>query len=109
MLLLARQHGRVIVVVLPVAREYSEAFLDDSSIAAFEREIHEASVIAQEATIVRLDQVPGISNPSYFLDLAHMNSLGRRLATEAFLTEVTHGGPQRMLDATSSASISPGK
>jgi hypothetical protein len=109
MLLLARQRGKVIVVVLPVAREYSEAFLDDSSLAAFEREIHEATAIAPEATIVRLDRVPGISNPSYFLDLAHMNSLGRRVATESFLMEVTHGGSQRMLDAASSASISSGK
>jgi hypothetical protein len=95
MLLRARQRGRVIVVVLPVTREYSEAFLDDSSVAAFESEIHEATVIVPEATVVRLDRVPGISNPSYFLDLAHMNSLGRRVATEAFLMEMTHGGSQR--------------
>jgi len=104
-----RRQGCVIVVVLPVTREYSEAFLDESAIAAFERAVHEAMAIAPEATFVRLDRVPGISDPRYFSDLVHMNSFGRRLATEAFLTEVTHGGSQRMLDVTSSASISSGK
>jgi hypothetical protein len=109
MLLRARQRGRVIVAVLPVAREYIEAFLDENAVAAFEREIHDVTAIAPEATVIRLDRVPGISNPSYFLDLAHMNSQGRRVATDAFLTEVTHGGSQRMLDATPSASMSSSK
>lgn len=105
MLLRARQRGRVIVVVLPVAREYSEAFLDDGSVAAFEKEIHEATAIAPKATIVRLDRLPGMSNPSYFQDLAHMNSLGRSAATEAFLMEAIKGTSQR--NVASTASIVP--
>ena len=96
-----RRQGRVIVVVLPVTREYSEAFLDERAIAAFERAVQEAIAIAPEATFVRLDRVPGISDSHYFSDLVHMNSFGRRVATQAFLMEVTHGGSQLMLDAPS--------
>jgi hypothetical protein len=91
-LLRARRQGRVIVFVLPVSSAYTEAFLDQSAVAAFEREIHEAMAMVPEATFVRLDRVPGISDPHYFFDLVHMNSLGRRVATQAFLMEVTKRG-----------------
>src|SRR5208282_2260123 len=53
----ARRQGRVIVVVMPVSRAYTEEFIDESATAAFERAIHEAMVIAPEATFVRLDRV----------------------------------------------------
>jgi hypothetical protein len=109
MLLQARRRGEVVIVVLPVSRAYAEAFLDENDLAAFERAIHETMAIAPEAKLVRLDRLRGISDPAYFSDLVHMNSFGRRLATEAFLIEVTKGGTQRRLDATSSASITPGK
>ncbi len=109
MLSRARQQGRVIVVVLPVSRPYRQEFLDESTDAAFEKAIGQTMAIVPEATLVRLDRLPGISDPGYFFDLAHMNSFGRRLATQAFLMEVSNGGSQRMSDATSSASISPGK
>ncbi len=105
----AQRQGRVIVVVLPVSRAYSEAFLDESSKAAFESEIHEAMAIAPEAMLVRLDCVPGISEPGNFLDLVHMNSFGRRMATRAFLTDVTKGGSQCGLGTTSTASLTSGK
>jgi hypothetical protein len=88
-LLRARHHGRVIVVVLPVARAYAEEFLDTSALAAFESALHEAVAIAPEATVVRLDRVPGITDNEYFADLVHLNSYGRRLATPVFLKEVT--------------------
>ncbi len=108
-LLRAQRQGRVIVVVLPVSRAYSKAFLDESSKTAFDREIHEAMAMAPEAMLVRLDRVPGISENGNFFDLVHMNSFGRRVATRAFLMQLTHGGSQRRLDATSIASISSGK
>jgi hypothetical protein len=88
-LLRARHHGRVIVVVLPVAKAYAEEFLDTSVLAAFERALHEAVAIAPEATVVRLDRVPGITDNGYFADLVHLNSYGRRLATPVFLKEIT--------------------
>jgi len=89
MLLRARQRGKVIVVVLPVAREYNDAFIDQRTSPNFERDIEEAAAVVPDATLVRLDRVPGISDSSHFQDLAHMNSLGRRVATQAFLAEVT--------------------
>ncbi|MFY9560038.1 MAG: hypothetical protein WAQ52_07380 [Terriglobales bacterium] len=109
MLSRARQAGRVIVVVLPVSRPYRQEFLDDSTDAAFEKAIGQAMAIVPEATLVRLDRLPGISDPRYFFDLVHMNSFGRRLATQAFLSEVTQGGSQRRLDATPGESLTPGK
>jgi len=88
----ARNQGRVILVVLPVSRPYIEEFIDESARAAFEEAIKQAMAIVPEATLVRLDRAPAISDPAYFVDLVHMNSLGRRVATEAFLKEVTHNG-----------------
>jgi hypothetical protein len=108
MLFRARRQGRVIVVVLPVSRAYTEEFIDESTAAAFERAIHEAMAVAPEATLVRLDRVPGISDNGYFADLVHLNSYGRRVATQAFLMDVTKRGSQRALEATSTASKTPG-
>jgi len=97
MLLRARQRGKVIIIVLPVSRQYYEEFIDKTSMAAFERDIREATTIAPEALVVRLDRVPGISDPINFLDLAHMNSRGRRMATDAFLADLTKRTSERMV------------
>ena len=102
MVLQARRQGRVIVVILPVSTHYIEAFLGKNDIAAFERSIYEAMALAPDATLVRLDRLPGISDPRYFSDLVHMNSLGRRVTTQAFLTVVTEQGSNRSLESTGS-------
>jgi hypothetical protein len=91
----ARQQGRVIVMVLPVSGPYRQEFLDEGTNAPFEKAIGQAMAIVPEATLVRLDRLPGISDPRYFFDLVHLNSFGRRLATQAFLSDVTHGGSQQ--------------
>ena len=101
MLSQARNQGRVILVVLPVSRPYLEELLDERANAAFEEAIRQAMAIVPEATVVRLDHVPNISDPAYFADLVHMNSLGRGLATQAFLKEVTHTAAPRTRDANS--------
>jgi hypothetical protein len=87
----ATQQGRVIVVVLPVPKYYADAFLDKASLEAFEKALREDMASAPQATLVRLDQVPGISENSYFLDTAHLNSSGRRMVTQVFLKEVNEG------------------
>ena len=104
----ALRQGHVIVLVLPVTREYSEEFLDATTQAAFEKVIQEAMTSAPEATFVRLDRLPGISAPACFSDLVHMNSLGRRLSTQALLTELTRRGLQHSSENTTLASISGG-
>ena len=108
MLVRARRQGRVIVVVLPVSRAYTEAFLDKTAAIAFERVIQDAMEMVPEATFVRLDRVRELSDPSYFFDLVHMNSLGRRLATQAFLMEVGKKGLQQSLGAAHTESVTPG-
>jgi hypothetical protein len=84
----ARRSGRVIVVVLPLPKAYTEAFLDEKTVTAFEMALTEATAIAPEATLIRLDRVPGISDHGNFGDLVHMNSFGRRVATQEFLRAV---------------------
>jgi len=101
MLSQARKQGRVVLVVLPVSRPYMQEFIDKRTGAAFEEAIKQYMAIVPEATLVRLDLLPDISDPAYFSDLVHMNSLGRRLATQAFLKEVTHGASPRASDANS--------
>jgi len=94
----AQQQGRVIVVVLPVSQYYLDAFLEKASMAAFEKALSNDMESAPEATLVRLDQVPGVSDDKYFLDLVHLNSYGRRMLTPIFITRVNEGrthAPQR--------------
>jgi hypothetical protein len=87
-----REQGRVILVVLPVSQPYLKEFVDDSTEAAFEQAISQAMATVPDATLVRLDRVPAISDPAHFADLVHMNSPGRRIATQAFLEEVKRRG-----------------
>jgi len=87
----AQQQGRVIVVVLPVSQYYVQAFLDKASVAAFEKELTEDMTVASSASLVRLDQVPGITNNNNFLDLVHLNSSGRKITTPTFISEVQRG------------------
>lgn len=108
LLVRAQQQGSVIVVVLPVTRAYTEAFLGDGEVAAFERAMDEATAIAPEATFVRLDRLPGISDPGNFFDLVHMNSFGRRQATAAFLMELAKKGTTPKIPAASAVSMSAG-
>lgn len=88
LLLRAQQQGRLIVVILPISQAYIDTFLDAKTVAAFEKALSEDIAMAPNATLVRLDQVPGISNNKYFFDLVHLNSSGRKLVTPVFLKEV---------------------
>ena len=90
-LLRAQQQGRVIVVVLPLSQYYIDAFLGNASISAFEKSLRENMAAVPQATLLRLDQVPGISDNKHFLDLVHLNSSGRRLLTPVFLKQINEG------------------
>jgi hypothetical protein len=93
-LLRAQEQGRVIVVVLPVSQYYIDALLDKTAIRDFERALSDTMAAVPQATLVRLDQVPGISDNKNFLDLVHMNSSGRRMATPAFVEKVKQMGSE---------------
>jgi hypothetical protein len=103
-----RRQGRVIVVVLPVSGVYTKEFLDEKTRAAFDKSIADAMALVPDATFVRADRIPGISNSNNFVDLVHMNSLGRRIATTAFLTEITNKEPPRRLDPVLTTSLDSG-
>lgn len=89
MLLIAREHGGLIVVVLPVSRTYIREFLDENTLHDFENMLNEDMKIVPEATVVRLDRLPAITDDSYFADLVHMNSYGRTLTTPVFMKEIS--------------------
>jgi hypothetical protein len=105
----AQQQGRVIVVVLPVSQPYAEAFLDKTAVAAFERALNEAMAAAPEATFVRLDRVPGMSDSNYFADLVHLNSSGRQLVTPVFLQELAESASSRHTLESLAVHIKTGK
>jgi len=108
-MLRAREQGRVILVVLPVSDAYKQAFLGQSDISAFERAIDELRAIVPDAMLVRLDQLSGISDPSHFVDLVHLNSAGRDIATPAFLTRVSEGESQLRLAHSANEWATPDK
>jgi hypothetical protein len=90
-LLTARQHGPVIVVVLPVSKSYTQEFIDQGSLHEFERMLSEDMKASPETMLVRLDQVPGITDDGYFFDPVHLNVYGRRLTTPVFLEKISTG------------------
>lgn len=96
-LLRAQQQGRAIVVVLPVSQSYRDALLDNNTTSAFETALSDVMATAPKATLVRLDQVPGISNDSNFADLVHLGSSGKNLVTPLFLKAVDAQTPIRSL------------
>lgn len=90
----AHRQGEVIIVVLPVSPAYANEFLTPEIYQAFDAAIATAAQAAPGARIVRLDKLPQLQSNENFSDLVHLNSLGRRHATEAFVAEmkslVTH-------------------
>lgn len=90
----AHRQGEVIIVVLPVSPAYANEFLTPEIYQAFDAAIASAAQAAPGARVVRLDKLPQLQSNENFSDLVHLNSLGRRHATEAFVAEmkslVTH-------------------
>lgn len=83
----AQKQGRVVVVVLPVSPAYAGEFINPSVAQEFDNVLKEALRVAPSAKVVRLDKLPVLQSNDLFSDLVHLNSAGRRKATEAFLEE----------------------
>lgn len=86
MLLRAQKQGSVIVVVLPISPVYAHEFLTPDVVHDFESALDEAQRIDPQAQFVRLDKLPALNTNEYFGDLVHLNSAGKRIATDAFLS-----------------------
>jgi hypothetical protein len=106
-LLRAKQHGPVIVVILPVSRSYAQEFLNKSTLDQFERALKELMKAAPEAMFVRLDQVPGITDDGYFADHVHLNAYGRRLTTPVFLGDISEVAAKQNSQAAGMLSRQP--
>jgi hypothetical protein len=79
--------GDVIIVVVPVAAAYAREFLTPTIVRHFEDAL--ASTQRAGVHFVRLDRLSSLQySNDYFSDLVHLNSDGRRLATEAFVAEL---------------------
>jgi hypothetical protein len=88
MLLRARQKGGVIVAVLPISQAYVNEFLTPDVVEAFEKALAEETDDVPGVQVVRLDRVQGLTSHDYFMDLVHLNSAGRSVATAAFLDKL---------------------
>jgi hypothetical protein len=88
MLRRALEKGGVIVVVLPVSQAYVNEFLTPNVVSSFERVLIEETGDVPGVHVIRLDRVPHLTSHDYFMDLVHLNSAGRRLATDAFLSQL---------------------
>ena len=86
MLLRAQKQGSVIVVVLPVSPLYAREFLTPEAVHDFESLLDEAQRIDPQAQFVRLDKLSALNSDECFGDLVHLNGIGKRIATDAFLS-----------------------
>jgi hypothetical protein len=84
----ARERGGIIIVVLPVSDGYADAFHTPDVRERFEAAVAQARQVAPDALVIRLDRVPGLTSNEYFSDLVHLNSAGRRIATDSFLSQL---------------------
>jgi hypothetical protein len=84
----AREQGPTTAVVLPVSPYYQNEFLD----TAVSREFEEAVAGLQRGSPgvrwIRLDRLGVLHNNDMFSDFVHMNRVGQRYATQAFLAEL---------------------
>jgi hypothetical protein len=82
----AQQRGRIIIVVLPLSRAYRQAFVTPDVVRAFEASLQQARKSAPDAEFIRLDKVARLSSDDYFMDFVHLNTAGRQIATNAFVS-----------------------
>jgi hypothetical protein len=85
MLQRAKEQGRTIIVVLPVAPLYAHEFLTPAVNRQFEETLADAEKSVPDALVVRLDQISNLKSDEYFSDPVHMNGAGREIASAAFL------------------------
>lgn len=78
-------YGGTIVVVLPVAPLYLDAFVTPQAGANFENALAEVRSAFPDAQFIRLDRVPELQSDACFSDPVHLNGDGRDIATAAFL------------------------
>jgi len=93
MLQFANQHGRALLVVMPISSAYTKEFISPELVKKFEAALQEVEHSSPQTDLVRLDQVPGLGDDQNFCDLVHMNLTGQKLATDALqaqLKQVAH-------------------
>jgi len=87
MLQKAVQQGRIFVVVMPIAPAYVHEFVTAEVARDFENSLAHALHDSPQARVFRLDQLAALRSDEYYTDFVHLNSAGRRLATEFLLSE----------------------
>ena len=79
----AAARGRVTVIVLPMSPQYRRALVSEAALKAFEVSLADAHKAVPESTWLRADQMAALNDSMCFKDLAHMNSKGKRIVTDA--------------------------
>jgi len=83
----ASRQGRVILVVLPVSRDYLE-LLTAKEMEEFENVVDQTARYISGATVIRLDRVSALQSDDKFIDFVHMHSDGRAIATKILLEQI---------------------
>jgi hypothetical protein len=89
MLVHAVEQGSAIVVVLPVSPIYGREFLTPEVMDKFEETLSNLQISFPQTHWIRLDRMHELHSNAYFWDLVHMNTSGREIATQAFLTRIS--------------------
>jgi hypothetical protein len=105
----SQKQGKVILVVFPVSKAYLTVWVNERVVRDFEKAVGEAKAAAPDTLVVRLDTIPDITDDANFWDLVHLNSTGRRLATNVFLQEAALGTLERAEERTSAFIFEPSK
>ena len=87
MLNVARQRGKVCVLVLPVSPTYASRLLAPGVLDQFEQSISAIQQEVQGVEWVRFDRMKDLVSDQTFCDLVHMNRDGQALATRFFLKQ----------------------
>jgi hypothetical protein len=88
MLQQGEKQGSVVVVVLPVSPTYMKEFMTPEVTKRYQEALALAQKSAPQTQWIRLDSVQALYSNELYSDFVHMNPDGKKIATEAFLSQL---------------------
>jgi hypothetical protein len=89
MLQQGQRQGSLVVVVLPVSPTYMKEFMTPEVTKQYEEALAQAQKSAPQARWIRLDSVAALHSNDLYSDFVHMNPNGKKIATEAFMSQLS--------------------
>jgi hypothetical protein len=84
----AAEHGKVVVMVLPVSDIYTREMLNPEAIAQFENSLTKVQEAVPAVQWFRLDHTSHLTSDENFYDLVHLNIYGNEIATREFVNQL---------------------